>query len=86
MKSMRSKGNRRANRALAEAVRARRKRLGVSQVELARLARVGPVFIYDVESAKPTVRLDKLVDVLEVLGLELVLREGTARLRVERTS
>jgi y4mF family transcriptional regulator len=82
---MRSKGNG-PNEALANAVRARRKRLGVTQLELARLARVGPVFIYDLEGAKPTLRLDKLVDVLEVLGLELVLREGTTRLRVETPS
>lgn len=69
--------------ALARAVRERRKRLGVTQLDLARLARCGPVFIYDLESAKRTVRLDKVLDVLVVLGLELVLREGKGRLRVE---
>jgi y4mF family transcriptional regulator len=64
-------------------VRARRKQLGVTQLELARLARCGPVFMYDLESAKRTVRLDKVLDVLHVLGLELVLRQGKARFRVE---
>ena len=79
---MRSKGKA-ASEGLARAVRARRKRLGVSQLELARLAKVGPVFIYDVESGKATLRLDKLLDVLAVLGLELVVREGNSRLTTE---
>jgi y4mF family transcriptional regulator len=80
---MRSKGRADPYHGLADAVRARRKTLGVSQIELARLARVGPVFIYDVESGKTTLRLDKLLDVLEVLGLELVLVPGAGRLRAE---
>jgi HTH-type transcriptional regulator/antitoxin HipB len=80
---MRSKGNQEPVRALARAVRERRKSLGVTQIELARLARCGPVFVYDVESGKTTLRLDKLLDVLHVLGLELVLAEGKSRLRVE---
>lgn len=83
---MRSKGNRTEAAgvaALASAVRGRRKELGVTQIELARLAGCGPVFIYDLEGAKRTLRLDKVLDVLGVLGLELVLREGKRRLRVE---
>ena len=79
---MRSKGNRAASRGLAALVRSRRKALRVSQVELARLAGCGPVFIYDVEAGKPTLRLNKLLDVLEVLGLELVVMEGGGRLRI----
>jgi hypothetical protein len=43
------------------------------------------VFVYDVESGKATLRLDKLLDLLEVLGLELVLAPGTHRLRTEVT-
>jgi len=79
---MRSKGIRAPARRLAAAVRGRRKRLGVTQIELARLAGCGPVFIYDVEAGKPTLRLDKLLSVLDVLGLELVLAEGHEQLRV----
>lgn len=80
---MRSDRSARPAHALAEAVRSRRKALGITQIDLARLAACGPDFIYDVEAAKPTLRLDKLLDVLEVLGLELVVREGKARLRVD---
>jgi HTH-type transcriptional regulator/antitoxin HipB len=83
---MRSKGTRSSAQTLADAVRLRRKTLGVTQIELAQLAGCGPVFIYDLESAKATLRLDKLLDVLDVLGLEVVVREGKARLRVEIAS
>jgi HTH-type transcriptional regulator / antitoxin HipB len=70
-------------RALAEAVRRRRTELGLTQVELGRFAGCGPVFVYDVESAKPTIRLSKLLDLLAVLGLELRLLEGHGGLTVD---
>jgi len=70
-------------RDLAAAVRARRKALGVTQIELARLAGCGPVFVYALESGKKTLRLDKLLDVLEVLGLEIVVRAGRGGVRTE---
>ena len=80
---MRSKGKRSPLDELAAAVRTRRKALGVTQIDVARLAGCGPVFLYDLESAKATLRLDKLLDVLSVLGLELAVREGKGRLTVE---
>ena len=47
------------------------------------MAGCGPVFIYDVERGqKATLQLDKLVEVLRVLGLELVLELGHDGLRV----
>ncbi|MCP3165838.1 helix-turn-helix domain-containing protein [Myxococcus qinghaiensis] len=68
---------------LAQAVRTQRKRLGLTQIELSDLAGCGPVFIYDVESGrKSTLRLDKLVDVLNVLGLQLAIERGNQRLHV----
>ncbi|MCP3136869.1 helix-turn-helix domain-containing protein [Pyxidicoccus xibeiensis] len=69
--------------ALAQAVRTQRKRLGLTQHDVSALAGCGPVFIYDVESGrKPTLRLDKLLDVLNVLGLQLALESGQQRFRV----
>jgi len=68
--------------ALASALRARRKSLRLTQIELSRLSGTGPDFVYDVERGKPTLRLDKLLQILEVLGLELVLDEGKGILRV----
>lgn len=69
--------------ALAQAVRKQRRALGLTQQELSVLAGCGTVFIYDLESGKkPTLRLNKLLDVLEVLGLQLVLSPGKQRFSV----
>lgn len=54
-------------------MRKKRKRLGLTQAQLADLAQCGPDFLYDLERGKPSIRLDKLVPVLEVLGLRLKL-------------
>ena len=54
-------------------MRRKRKVLRLTQKELADLAHCGPDFLYDLERGKPSVRLDKLVPVLEMLGLKLKL-------------
>jgi HTH-type transcriptional regulator/antitoxin HipB len=69
--------------ALGTAVRARRKALGLTQDDLARLARCGSLFVVKLERGKDTVRLDKLIDVLTVLGLQLSLENGVAGLTVK---
>jgi y4mF family transcriptional regulator len=56
---------------LAAEVRARRKTLGLTQTELADLAGTSVRFVHTLENAKGTVRLDKVLDVLSVVGLEL---------------
>jgi HTH-type transcriptional regulator/antitoxin HipB len=59
---------------LARAVRTRRRSLGLTQGDVADLAGCSPRFVRALESGKHTVRLDKVWDVLEVLGLELDVR------------
>lgn len=56
---------------LAQDLRARRKQLGLRQRELADLAGTSERFIRELEHGKPSVRLDKVAAVLDVLGLEL---------------
>jgi HTH-type transcriptional regulator / antitoxin HipB len=56
---------------LATQVRDRRRALGLTQQELADLAECSPRFVRSLEGGKGTVRLDKVVDVLEALGLRL---------------
>ena len=68
---------------LGVAVRDRRKALGINQAELAALSGVGLAFLYELEHGKPTVRIDKVLAVLEVLGLELHVRQGKGRLSVD---
>ncbi len=56
---------------IAEQVRDRRKALRLTQDDLADLAGCSPRFIRALEAGKSTVRMDKLLDVLDALGLEL---------------
>ncbi len=57
--------------ALAGQVRARRKSLRLTQEGLAELALCSSRFVRALEAGKATVRLDKLIAVLDALGLEL---------------
>jgi len=68
---------------LGQAVRARRKALRISQETLSQLAGCGVVFVYALERGTKTgLRLDKVLDVLSVLGLQLAVEPGKARLRI----
>ena len=57
--------------AITDTIRTRRKSLGLTQDDLADLAECSPRFIRSLEAGKPSVRFDKLLDVLDALGLEL---------------
>ena len=57
--------------ALASAVRRRREALHLRQEEVADLAQTSARFVHTLEAGKPTVRLDKVLAVLQVLGLGL---------------
>lgn len=61
---------------LAEAVRQRRLALGLRQADLAELSGCSRRFVHTLEQGKPTLRLDKLLDVLEVVGLGLAVVPG----------
>jgi y4mF family transcriptional regulator len=61
---------------LGALVRARRRSLRLNQAALCDLSGVGLAFLYELEHGKDTVRLDKVLAVLGVLGLELHVREG----------
>jgi y4mF family transcriptional regulator len=68
---------------LSSAVRRRRKEFRLRQADLAALAGCSTRFVEQVEAGKPSLRLDKLLDVLGVLGLELVVRPGSTGVTVE---
>jgi HTH-type transcriptional regulator / antitoxin HipB len=72
---------------LGEVVRQRRAELGLRQDELADLAGVSTRFVHTLEAGKPTVQLDRVTAVLEVLGLELAIvprQSGPSQLESER--
>jgi len=65
------------NERLADAVRERRAALDLTQQDLADLAGCSPRFLGALEAGKPSLRLDKLLGVLDALGLDLrVARRG----------
>ena len=57
---------------IGNALKIRRKEYQLRQEEVAEFARVSERFVREVEKGKQTVRLDKLIDVLTAVGLELV--------------
>lgn len=56
---------------LGKELRAVRKQLGLTQSQLALAAGVGVRFIVDLESGKPTLRLETVLRVIETLGGEI---------------
>jgi HTH-type transcriptional regulator/antitoxin HipB len=56
---------------LPSIVRYHRKKAGLSQNELARLAGVGKTAVFDLEKGKESVQLDTLEKVLRVLNIEM---------------
>jgi len=55
---------------LGDALRVARKHLGLTQSQLALAAGVGLRFIVELEAGKPTVRLENILRVIDVLGGE----------------
>ena len=56
---------------LGAVIRAERKRLGVTQRDLAMASGTGLRFIVDLEGGKPTCRVEKVLQVLQALGIRL---------------
>ena len=64
---------------LGVVIREQRKRLALKQLDLAGLGNTGNRFIVDLENGKPTVQLQKVLDLMELLGLEVVVRTKASR-------
>lgn len=63
---------------LGELMRAQRKALGLTQLDIAGVSNSGNRFIVELEAGKPTVQFQKTLDTLNLLGLEMVIREKTS--------
>jgi HTH-type transcriptional regulator/antitoxin HipB len=59
---------------LGRRIHDRRRDLGLTQIDLAGVARVTPRLIGELERGKPTARVDGVLRVLAALGLDLYLR------------
>lgn len=58
---------------LAEIVRNTRKVQHATQVQISQLSNVGVRFVRDLEDGKPTLQLNKVMRVLETLGIAVIL-------------
>jgi y4mF family transcriptional regulator len=58
---------------LGKIIRRQRKADGLTLADVSGLTNVGIRFLSELENGKPTVRLDKLLHVINALGLELQL-------------
>lgn len=66
---------------LGETIRRERVALNLTQTQLAQLSGASLNFISQLESGKPSARLDKILDVLSALGLQMTVEIGKGRLQ-----
>jgi HTH-type transcriptional regulator / antitoxin HipB len=64
----------RSSTELGVIVRAQRKRLALTQLDVAGVGNTGNRFVVELEGGKPTLQLQKVLDVIDLLGLELIVR------------
>ncbi len=64
---------------LGAAIRAERKRLKVTQKELAMAAGTGLRFLIELERGKPTSRVEGVFKVLQALGLKIMMKTPEGR-------
>lgn len=69
----------RSSAELGAVIREQRKRLALKQLDIAGMGNTGNRFIVDLENGKPTVQLQKVLDIMNLLGLEVVVRPKAAR-------
>ncbi len=60
---------------IGAAIRSKRRGDGLTLIDAAGLCNVNYRFLSDLENGKPTVRMDKVLQVLAALGLELEIME-----------
>ncbi len=58
---------------IAETVHYFRKQSGLTQLQLAQLAGVGKTVVFDIEKGKPSIQLNSLLKVLEILNIKIEL-------------
>ncbi|UZN49447.1 type II toxin-antitoxin system Y4mF family antitoxin [Cupriavidus cauae] len=63
---------------LGAAIRRRREQLELKQTDLAGLGGTGNRFVVELERGKPTVQLQKVLDIMDLLGLEMVVKPKTS--------
>jgi HTH-type transcriptional regulator/antitoxin HipB len=60
------------------AIAAERKRRRLTQTHLAELSNTSINFVSQIERGKQTAQIGKVIDILQILGLQLVIEKGSA--------
>jgi len=68
-------GNIQSATELGKIVAYQRKAQGLTQSDLAGLAKTGTRFISDLENGKGTVQFDKVMHIINLLGLDVVIKD-----------
>ena len=63
---------------LGRAIEAERKRRRLTQTHLAELSNTSINFVSQIERGKRTAQIGKVIEILHILGLQLVIEKGTA--------
>jgi HTH-type transcriptional regulator/antitoxin HipB len=69
----------RTSQELGEFIRQYRTSQKILQADIVGLANTGNRFVVDLEKGKPTLQLQKVLDVLDLLGLEVIVQRKGAR-------
>lgn len=64
-----------STKAIGDLVRKARKASGITQADMAGLSGSGNRFIVDAENGKSTIQAQKLIDLIGLVGLEVVIRK-----------
>lgn len=62
---------------LGRAIEVERKRRKLTQTQLAELANASINFVSQIERGKRTAQIGKIIDILQILGLQLVIEKGS---------
>lgn len=65
---------------LGLAIETERKRRRLTQTQLAELSNTSINFVSQIERGKKTAQIGKIIDVLQILGLQLLIERGSAGL------
>ena len=62
---------------IGKAIRQKRKEIGMTQTEAAGLCNVGIRFLSELENGKPTLEIDKVLQVVSMFGFSMSMRNKT---------
>jgi len=74
------------SKSIGQFVRQTRKEMGATQKDLALTSGSGLRFIIELEQGKPTCQLEKVLTVLNTLGIKVVLTPPVSNIEREKTS